>query len=257
MIFLIFVAACGFEDDADEKGETNDTAEESEEESTDEGQENTTNSIHLYENSEIPTLNSSHAHDMVSFSTLNNINEGLYRGDENHEAQLALTEGHDISDDETVHTFTLRDATWSNGEAVTAADFEYAWKRTFEVAGHYSDMFITANVKNAQAILDEEMDPDELGVKAEDDQTLVVTLESPNPLLMQLLTFTTFFQQNEAFVEEAGEQYGTEADKILFNGAFVLDAWRSEESRVLKKNEDRSEEHTSELQSRGHIVCRL
>src|SRR5690625_164822 len=112
---------------------------------------------------------------MVGFSTLNNINEGLYRGDENHEPQLALAESHDISDDETVHTFTLRDATWSNGEAVTAADFEYAWKRTFEVAGHYSDMFITANVQNAQAILDEEMDPDELGVKAEDDQTLVVT----------------------------------------------------------------------------------
>ena len=236
--FLFIVAACGFEDDADEKGETNDTAEESEEESTDEGKENTTNSIHLYENSEIPTLDSSHAHDMVGFSTLNNINEGLYRGDENHEPQLALAESHDISDDETVHTFTLRDATWSNGEAVTAADFEYAWKRTFEVAGHYSDMFITANVQNAQAILDEEMDPDELGVKAEDDQTLVVTLESPNPLLMQLLTFPTFFPQNEAFVEEAGEQYGTEADKILFNGAFVLDAWEHDQGWVLKKNED-------------------
>lgn len=237
-VFLIFVAACGFNDEGDESEQTNDAPDEKKDEEVEDGEKTASNSIHLYEKSEIPTLDSSHAHDMVGFSTLNNINEGLYRGDENHEPQLALAESHDISDDETVHTFTLRDAIWSNGEPVTAADFEYAWKRTFEVAGHYSDMFITANVKNAQAILDEEMEPDELGVKAEDDQTLVVTLESPNPLLMQLLTFPTFFPQNEAFVEEAGDQYGTEADKILFNGAFVLDAWEHDQGWVLKKNED-------------------
>src|SRR5690625_6731641 len=85
------------------------------------------------EASEIPTLDSSHAHDSVGFSTLNNINEGLYRGDENHEPELALAEEHDVNDDETVHTFTLRDANWSNGEKVTANDFEYAWKRTLDV----------------------------------------------------------------------------------------------------------------------------
>src|SRR5699024_4277131 len=170
--------------------------------------------------------------------TLNNINEGLYRGDENHEPQLALAETHDTNDDETVHTFTLRDSNWSNGEKVTANDFEYAWKRTLEVSGHYSDMFVTANVKNAQAILDEEMDSEELGVKAIDESTLEVTLESPNPLFKQLLTFPTFFPLYESFVEDACEQYGTEADKILFNGAFVLDSWKHDQGWVLKKNED-------------------
>src|SRR5690625_1641536 len=74
--------------------------------------------IELMEASEIPTVDSSHAHDSVGFSTLNNINEGLYRGDENHEPELALAEEHDVNDDETVHTFTLRDANWSNGEKV-------------------------------------------------------------------------------------------------------------------------------------------
>src|SRR5690625_7933069 len=161
------------------------------------------------EASEIPTLDSSHAHDSVGFSTLNNINEGLYRGDENHEPELALAEEHDVNDDETVHTFTLRDANWSNGEKVTANDFEYAWKRTLDVSGHYSDMFVTANVKNAQAILDEEMGSEDLGVEAIDENTLEVTLESPNPLFKQLLTFPTFFPLYESRSEErrVGKEY--------------------------------------------------
>lgn len=224
--FVFLIVGCGF-DDSSEKSEGT---------KSDSGSDTAT--INLMEGSEIPTLDSSHAHDSVGFSTLNNINEGLYRGDENHEPQLALAEAHDTNDDETVHTFTLRDSNWSNGEKVTAHDFEYAWKRTLEVSGHYSDMFVTANVKNAQAILDEEMDSEELGVKAIDESTLEVTLESPNPLFKQLLTFPTFFPLYESFVEDAGEQYGTEADKVLFNGAFVLDSWKHDQGWVLKKNED-------------------
>lgn len=226
IIFVFLIVGCGF-DDSSEKSEGT---------KSDSGTDTAT--ITLMEGSEIPSLDSSHAHDSVGFSTLNNINEGLYRGDENHEPQLALAETHDTNDDETVHTFTLRDSNWSNGEKVTANDFEYAWKRTLEVSGHYSDMFVTANVKNAQAILDEEMDSEELGVKAIDESTLEVTLESPNPLFKQLLTFPTFFPLYESFVEDEGEQYGTEADKVLFNGAFVLDSWEHDQGWVLKKNED-------------------
>jgi len=225
---MFLIVGCGFGND------TNNTS--TSEEAEAEGSDGTT--IDLMEASEIPTLDSSHAHDSVGFSTLNNINEGLYRGDENHEPELALAEEHDVNDDETVHTFTLRDANWSNGEKVTANDFEYAWKRTLDVSGHYSDMFVTANVKNAQAILDEEMGSEDLGVEAIDENTLEVTLESPNPLFKQLLTFPTFFPLYESFVEDEGEQYGTEADKVLFNGAFVLDSWEHDQGWVLKKNED-------------------
>src|SRR5699024_8500144 len=166
-------------------------------------------------------------------------NEGLYRADDNHEPQLALAGDVEVSDDETVHTFTLsEDAEWSNGEPVTEQDLEYAWRRTLEEGEHYAVMFVTVNVENAQEILDEEKDPDELGVEAEDDHTLVVTLENPNPLLEQLLTFPTFFPLNEDFVEEQGEDYGTEADKILSNGAFILDSWEHDKGWTLKKNPD-------------------
>lgn len=241
---MLFVAACGFDGDAEdvtkdttpEETETDTEPETETDEAEDEGNDGA-NVINLFQDSEIPTMDSSHAHDTAGFSTLNNVNEGLYRSDENHEPQLALATEHEMNDDETVHTFTLRDAEWSNGEKVTAQDFEYAWKRTYKVAGHYSDMFVTASVKNAQAILDEEMDPEELGVEAIDEQTLEVTLEAANPLFVHLLTFPTFFPLNEEFVEAAGEQYGTEADKILSNGAFILDSWEHDSGWVFKKND--------------------
>src|SRR5699024_1171096 len=129
-------------------------------------------------------MDSFYAHNSIRFNTLNNTKEGLYRGVDKHETQTSLKAEVVVSDNENLHTFTLReDAEWSNGDPVTAQDFEYAWKRTFEEVGHYADMFVTASVENAQEILDEEKDPDELGVEAEDDHTLVVTLENPNPLL--------------------------------------------------------------------------
>src|SRR5699024_12473172 len=136
---------------------------------------------------------SSYAIDNVNIPTLININETLYRDDENHQPPPALTACDEWNEDETEHTCTLKETTWSNGDPVTAHDFDYAWKRTFDEVGHYADLFVTANIKNAQEILDEEMDPDELGVEAKDDNTLVVTLESPNPLFKNLMAFPTFF----------------------------------------------------------------
>lgn len=235
---LTVIAACGF-DESNEQNQNNNNADNGDQEVNADSDESTgENAINLFESSEIPTLDSSHAHDTVNIPTLNNINEGLYRDDENHQPQLALAESDELNEDETEHTFTLKETTWSNGDPVTAHDFEYAWKRTFEEVGHYADMFVTANIKNAQEILDEEMDPDELGVEAKDDNTLVVTLESPNPLFKNLMAFPTFFPQNQEFVEEKGDDYGTEADNVLFNGPFVLDSWEHDKGWVMKKNPD-------------------
>jgi len=247
-ILLLFVAACGFNDDDEQDASTDESDTEAEAPEADEDEEEEEESegtdgaasgvVNLQTSAEIPTADSSHAHDSAGFTTLNNTNEGLYRSDENHIPQLAIAEEHETNDDETVHTFTIRDAEWANGEPVTAHDFEYAWKRTFEVAGHYSDMFVTANVKNAQAVLDEEMSPDELGVEALDEQTLEVTLEGPSPLFKNLLTFPTFFPLNEEFVEEHGESFGTEADKVLENGPYILDSWHHDQGWTFKKNDN-------------------
>ena len=194
--------------------------------------------LNVTEPADIPTLDSTKAHDGIAFTVLNNINEGLYRQDENNLPIKALATEHEESEDKVVHTFTLRDAKWSNGEPVTAQDFEYAWKRVMKDNSPYAFMFVTAGIKNAEAILNAEKDADELGIKAIDEKTLEVTLEAANPLFQTLLTFPTFLPQNQKFVEEKGDQYALEADGVLFNGPFKLVEWTHEQGWKYEKNED-------------------
>jgi oligopeptide transport system substrate-binding protein len=194
--------------------------------------------LNVTEPADIPTLDSTKAHDGIAFTVLNNINEGLYRQDENNLPIKALATEHEESEDKVVHTFTLRDAKWSNGDPVTAQDFEYAWKRVMKDNSPYAFMFVTAGIKNSEAILNAEKDADELGIKALDEKTLEVTLEAANPLFQTLLTFPTFLPQNQEFVEEKGDQYALEADGVLFNGPFKLVEWTHEQGWKYEKNED-------------------
>jgi oligopeptide transport system substrate-binding protein len=192
--------------------------------------------LNMVEASEIPTMDSTQAHDNVSFTVLSNVNEGLYRlGQENH-PEPGMAKDDKVSEDGLVHTFTLRDANWSNGEPVTADDFVYAWKRVFKETGHYASMFETANISNATEILKGEKLVDELGVKALDKKTLEVKLTKPTPLLGQYLTFPTFLPQNQKYVESQGNKYALEASNLVYNGPFILSEWKHDASWKYQKN---------------------
>lgn len=241
LVLSLGLAGCGFNSN-ETTGNDQDT-----DQGTDQGNDTDANKdsdteskqvLKVEATAEIPTMDSVHAHDGVAFTVLNNVNEGLYRLGEDHSPILAIAEDHQISTDGLVHTFTLRDAKWSNGNAVTANDFEFAWKRLLADEGHYNSMMANASVLNAAAIIDGEKSADELGVKALDAKTLEVTLESPNTLFITLLTFPVFLPQNQDFVEAQGDQYALEAENLLFNGPFVLSEWNHDQGWVYKKNPD-------------------
>jgi oligopeptide transport system substrate-binding protein len=194
--------------------------------------------LNVVSSAEIPTLDSVHAHDGVAFTVLNNVNEGLYRLGKDHNPIPGIASKHEESADGLTHTFTLRDAKWSNGDPVTAQDFEYAWKRIFTDAGHYNSMYEVASILNAAEILKGEKTAEELGVKALDPKTLEVKLSNPNPLFKSLLTFPVFLPQNQKFVESQGDKYGLEYNTVLFNGPFTLADWKHEQSWQYKKNPD-------------------
>ncbi len=229
MLFLslvLILTGCNFSSDSGSETPKNDDSEEGKK------------VLRLTTSSDIPTLDSTKAHDAVAFDVLYNTTEGLYRLDQENNPELALAEEHNVNDDETVHTFILKDAEWSNGEPVTAEDFEYAWKRVMAEQGAYNYMLVTAGIKNAEAIMEEEMSVDELGIKAISEKELEITLEAPTPLFVTLMSFPTFLPQKESFVEEKGDQYALNADNILANGPFKLTDWTQEQGWKFEKNEN-------------------
>lgn len=198
--------------------------------------------LNLIEIAEFNSMDSALAKDVVTFNVLTNVNEGLFRLDEDNQAIPALAaEEPDISEDGLTYTFTLREANWSNGTPITSADFVYSWRRAIDPATEspYGPYMMAGTVANAEAIAAGEMEPTELGIEAPDESTLVVTLERPVPYFISLMAFPTFFPQNEAFVTESGDAYATNADQVLYNGPFTLASWESSGlTWSMKKNEE-------------------
>ncbi len=226
LVLSAFLAACG--GDSDEG--TKDTEKKDEGTATEApaGEKDEVQELNLMEGAEIPSMDSAIAEDSVAFNILNNVNEGLFRLNQDNVAEPALAEGEPtISEDGLTYTFKLRDAKWSNGTPVTAQDFVFAWQRAIDpaVGSPYGPYMMAGTIKNATAISEDKMDKAELGVEATDEKTLVVTLERPVPYFMSLMAFGTFYPQNEAFVTEKGDAYASNSDNLLSNGPFVLTNW--------------------------------
>jgi oligopeptide transport system substrate-binding protein len=147
--------------------------------------------------------------------------------DENLEPQPSLAESWNV--DGTTVTFHLRpDARWTNGDRVTAQDFEYSWKRTMspQLAADYAYQFF--GIVGAEAYNECKSNcaamRDKVGVKAVDDRTLRVELTSPQPWFVQQSAHTSFLAVNRKVVEQFGERW-TQPANIVTNGPFKLARW--------------------------------
>ena len=124
------------------------------------------------------------------------------------------------------YTYTLKDGlTWSDGQALTAKDFEFAWKRAASTAlgADYGYMF--EGVKGY---------PDELAVEATDEKTLVVTLNNALPYWNELLAFPAFFPVREDVV--ANEAWATDPSTYVSNGPYTMTGWDHNSKITLTKN---------------------
>lgn len=216
-IILSILAACGV---PDTKGSTAKGLAETSEE----------NVFHLINGDTIPSMDPSMATDEFGFQFIGATMEGLYRLDENGEAAEGIAKDHQVSEDALTWTFELRkNAKWSNGDPVTANDFVYAWRRAVnpDTGSEYGPYMMNGVIKNAEAVSKGEVPIEELGVRAEDDYTLVVELEQPVPYFETLTTFGTFMPLNQEFVEKQGKDFATSSVTLLFNGPFTLENWKS------------------------------
>ena len=142
------------------------------------------------------------------------------------DAAEELTEGVANEDGTVTYTYTLRDGmTWSDGQAVTAGDFEFAWKRaaSTELGADYGYMFEV--VKGY---------PDELAVTATDDKTLEVTLNNAVTYWNELMAFPAYYPVREDVV--GNEAWATDPSTYVCNGPYTITGWEHNSKITLTKN---------------------
>lgn len=163
--------------------------------------------------------------------------EGLVAKNPAGEAIPGVAESWTISDDGLVYTFKLRgDAKWSNGDPVTANDFDFTFHRIMNpktAAGYASILY---GIKNAEEVNSGKLPLEELGVKALDAQTLEITLHSPAPYFIELLTHQTGLPMHQASVEQHGDKFTTPGTMVT-NGAYKLVAFMPNDKITMAKNE--------------------
>ena len=216
------------------------------------------------------------------------------------EPKPGVAESWTLNADGTVYTFKLRAAKWSDGEPLTAADFEYAWKRVLDPALASEYFEIVANyLKNGKAFYegaaadatlrswsaaspadrlkaaaglpdqaqkrheaelrklgDAESGPlkellakaaaeaakrpdvgeGEVGVKASDPSTLVVTLEAPTPYFLDLAAFFTYYPVQRAATQKRPKDWALSPETFVGNGPYRLKEWKAKEHVLLEKN---------------------
>lgn len=164
--------------------------------------------------------------------------EGLAKLDDKDKAIPGQAEKWEVSDDKLTYTFHLKkDLKWSNGDPLKASDFEYAWKRVLnpETASVYS--FQLLYIKGAQAYNEGKGSVDQVAIKATDDNTLVVTLESPCPYFLELTASPTYMPLNQKVVE-ANKDWAKDAKTLVSNGPFKFTDYKIKDQIVLEKNEN-------------------
>lgn len=162
--------------------------------------------------------------------------EGLTRYSSDKKYVNAEAKDIKVSSDHLTYTVTLRDdLKWSDGKPVKASDYVYAWQRAVDPKTASQYAYIFDPVKNANEIIAKKKDKSELGVKATDDKTLVITLRTPCAYFLELLSFTAYYPLREDVVE-GNDKWTQDPKTYISNGPYKLKEWNHKESLVLEKN---------------------
>ena len=203
--------------------------------------------INLYLSAEDPaSLDPAVAETSDSIAILHSINRGLIYFDANLNPVPALAESlPEVSADGLTYTFKLRDAKYSNGDPIVAADLVFAWKRLIDprTAATYGSFL--APVAGGQELVDlGGADPpatdadfdaalENFGVSAPDDRTFVVTLANPTGYFLDLAALWGTAPYQEKWINSPN---ATEAENYVSSGPFKMKSWTHLAEIVLEPN---------------------
>lgn len=161
--------------------------------------------------------------------------EGLTSRDKDDKLIEGVAESWDISADYITYTFHLRtNAKWADGKIVTANDFVYAWRRAVDLKVASSASYQLNPVKNADKIINGELPIEDLGIKALDDFTLEVKLESPTTYFLDLLATTIYSPLRKDVIEKYGDTWTQE--EYIGNGPFFVSSHINDDKIIMEKN---------------------
>lgn len=161
---------------------------------------------------------------------------GLTRVNKDGKVENALADKIEISEDGKVYKVTLKDGLkWSDGNPITAEDFEFAWKRVLDPKMESQYAYQLYYIAGAEEYNKGKGKADSVGVKAVDAKTLQVTLKQPTAYFDSLMGFYTYYPVSKKVVE-ANADWAKDPKTLVSNGAFTLKDWTHNSKIVMDKN---------------------
>lgn len=194
--------------------------------------------LHLASLSDARSLDPRFANDHPSSSLIKILYEGLIRIDLQGKPAPALAKCYEISEDQKIYTFHLRQSQWSNGDPVTARDFEYSWKSILSLSSNLSNpaVHFFYCIKNVQALLHGKATLEEVGIRVLDEYTLQVELEYPAPYFLELLATSCYAPVPEKWDQRHPNWHHHAGPLFISNGPFSLASWEKNNTLTVVKN---------------------
>lgn len=192
--------------------------------------------LRLGNGAEPPTLDPHRAEGVPESNILRDLYEGLTSEAPDGTIVPGSADSWTVSADGLRYLFSIRaDARWSNGDPVTAYDFEYGLRRSVDPAtlSRYSSVLFP--IENAAAVVAGDLPPEALGVRALDERRLEIRLNAPTPYLLGLLTHSTTYAVHRPGAGTQDERFARPG-KLVSNGAYRLDEWVVQSHVRLRKN---------------------
>ena len=167
-----------------------------------------------------------------------NLYEGLVRADSDGKIQNAASEMQ-VSQDGLKYTFSIKDnMQWSNGEALTADDYLFAFERALDpsVGSPYASRLFC--IKDAENYYNKKVSS--FGVKAVDKNRIEITLSEKNSEFLNTLATAGCMPCNRNFYNKSKGQYGRDEDHVLTNGSFCLKTWNRDKKYSLRINKSKT-----------------
>lgn len=162
--------------------------------------------------------------------------DGLTRLDDDGNVSLSLADKVDISENNTVYTFHLKEAYWSDGTAITAWDFEKSWKDILNPDFPSMNAHLLYPILNAEGAKKGTRSLSEVGIDSLDARRLQVTLEQPTPYFLELASFCVFYPVNSEIDHSNPDWDQKVGQSFVCSGPFSLKEWKRNNTIVLERN---------------------